>query len=246
MKLKTLLLSLGLLASSCANAPYPFRIDAFFPLLPGCDISGSDGVFTSWGFLDVAAGSPQFFLGVVVTGAENITQSEIVVGSQVLERENRNRPVILQQAINYRLSKRVGATPREYLLNRTASFTEAGEVIMPVQLISPDLGAALVDGLQPSNAMDDFVDIEVDVEFRGEFSATRNKFSTGVLTYPIRAFRSAPTAVCTNGFVKFETDPATNAADFCTYVGARYGQTAVPPPPSACCAVAGPGGGAGC
>jgi hypothetical protein len=245
MKLKSLLMAFGFIASSCANTSFPFRFDRVFPLTSGCGLDADENVFTSWGYLDVAAGSPQFFVGVAISGAEKVLQQEIVVGAATLERTDRNRPLIREQVLTYRLSKRVGGTPRQYVLNRTASFNSDGAVIMPVQLISPDLGIQL-DALTPSNEFEDFVDIEVDIEFRGEFSATGHPFTTGVYTYPIRAFRSAPPTTCMNGFVKFATDPTTATPDPCSYVGQGYGQNLVPAPPSVCCTQAGPAGGAGC
>lgn len=239
MKLKSSLLFL-LLASSCANTALPLRIENFFPLGAGCDVSeGGETVVTTWGMLDVAAGAPQFFVGVRLSGAELIQQAPVVVGQVVVEDEQRNRPVVTQQVINYRLSKRVGGTPREYVQNRTASFTDDGLLFMGIQLISPELSVALEDGLTASNAFDDVVDIQADVEFTGEFSGTRHPFSTGVLTYPIRAYKSAPTTTCANGFTKFDADP-------CQYVGQQTTQLVPPPPPSTCCTVAGPAGGPGC
>lgn len=239
MKLKSSLLVL-LLASSCANTASPLRIENFYPLGPGCDVSeGGETVISAYGMLDVAAGAPQFFIGVRVSGAQLIQQAPVVVGQVVVEDENRNRPIITQQVINYRLSKRVGGTPREYVLNHTASFTDEGLLFDAVQLISPELGVALEDGLTPSNNFDDFVDIQVDLEFTGEYSATRHPFTTGVLTYPIRAYKSAPTTTCANGFTKFDADP-------CQYVGQQYTQLVPPAPPSICCTMAGPAGGPGC
>jgi hypothetical protein len=239
MKLKSALLFL-VLASSCSNTASPFRISTFFPLGAGCDTSGGgETAVTTWGMLDVAAGAPQFFVGVRLEGAQDVQQTPVMVGTVILENADRNRPIVDQQVISYRLSKRVGATPKPYVLNRTASFNEDGIIIMPLQLISPDLGIALTDGLTPSNSFEDVVDIQADVEFKGKYSATGHPFSTGVLTYPIRAYKSAPTATCTNGFVKFEADP-------CQYVGQGYGQVQTPASPSTCCTTTGPAGGPGC
>lgn len=246
MKIKSLVL-VGLLSfTSCANSSEPFFVQEFFPLEAGCGLDQQGTSVTTWGFLDVAAGSPQFFVGVVIGGAEKIRQNELAVGSSTLELEDRNRPIITQQSITYKLSKRVGGTPKPYLTNRTMSFSQEGTIIGPIQLISPELGTALFDGLTPSNGLDDIVDITAEVSFTGEFSATRHPFSTGVLTYPIRAFRSSPAAMCGNGFVKFPTDMGTGEVDGCRYIGQQIGQTVPPAPPATCCTSMGAAGGAGC
>lgn len=246
MKIKSLIL-VGLLSlTSCANSVEPFFVQEFFPLEPLCVLDSQGSVRTTQGYLDVAAGAPQFFVGVVVTGADQIKQNGVSVGSTVLELEDRNKPIITQQVVTYKLSKRVGATPKPYISNRTMSFSEDGTIIDAIQLISPELGTALFDGLTPSNGLEDFVDVTAEVAFTGEFSADKHTFTTGTLSYPIRAFRSNPTAVCSNGFVKFPTDQTSNEVDGCSYVGQKYGQTLLPAPPTTCCLQMGGAGGAGC
>lgn len=244
MKLKSLIF-VGLLAwTSCANQSQPFFIERFYPLGPGCDIATGLEAIAGNGYLDVAAGSAQFFVGVRVTGAENITQSPVTLGSTTLERANRDRPIVTSQVVTYRLSKRVGAVPKPYITNVNLPFSTSGEIVGAIQLISPELATSLFDGLTPSSTIDDFVDIQADVEFKGEFTGTRMPFTTGVLTYPIRAFRSNP-AACTNGYVKFPVDATSGAADFCDYVGQSTTQLISPPAPT-CCTAAGPAGGGGC
>lgn len=246
MKLKSLIIGALLACTSCSNSSSPVRIEKIFPLEPFCDISKSEGVFSSQGYLDVAANGAQFFVGIQVTGAEKIRQDEVMVSGRVLELPDRNRPVILQQVITYRLSKRVGAAPKPYISNRSANFNGDGVVIMPLQLISPDLGEQLFDGLTAFDNLEDFVDVQVDVELKGEFNASKAPFTTGVFTYPIRAFRSNPTTPCPNGYVKFATDTGSGVIDLCSYVGQRHGQSVLPPPPTKCCTATGPAGGAGC
>ncbi len=242
MNFKSLMLCAALLTlASCANDSSPFRVEKFFPLGTNCDLAtAGDDSFTSWGFLDVAADSPQFFLGVTVSGAQQIKQLPVVVGTTTLELENRNRPIITQQVISYRLSKRVGALPKPYISNRTIHFAINGAAIVPIQLISPELGTALFEGLTPTAGLEDFVDITADVEFRGEYSASRTPFTTGSAAYPIRAYRSIPppTALCPNGFRKFAINMTTLEVDACNYVGQKFGQTSRPPPPSVCCVTA--------
>lgn len=243
MKLKSLIV-IGLLAlTSCANQDEGFYIAKFFPLGSGCDVTKSTDVFTASGYLDVAANSPQFFIGVRIAGAENIRQPSVSVGSStLLERENRNRPVIKQQVITYRLSKKIGGTLKPYITNFGASFSASGEALISTQLISPELGTALFDGLlpppgpAPSAVVDDFVDVLVDVEYKGEMSADKHPISTGVLTYPIRAYRSLPVA-CANGapYQKFSADlTVPSGLDACNYTGQSYLQLVAPPPPKCC------------
>ncbi len=245
MKIKALII-VGLLGwTSCANQSEGFYISKFYPLGAGCDnVVNRESVIAGNGYLDVAAGNAQYFVGVRIMGGENIQQQEIKVGNAVLETENRNRPVITQQVVNYRLSKRVGGTPKPYLTNVTIPFSEDGEVFGAFQLISPELALALEElppssGTAPSSTIEEFVDISVDLEFKGEFSVSRSTFTTGTLTFPIRAYRSNP-AVCSAGFQPFTTQQATDAGvvfsmDPCQYVGQSSSQLVQPAPPSVCC-----------
>ena len=241
MKLKSLLLTAALaVTTSCANQTENFFVERFYPLNPGCIDTDPDEFISPNGYLDVAAGNPQFFIGMKITGAQNIQQREVAVGDTILERENRNRPIINQQVINYRLSKRVGSAPKPYITNFNVPFSEDGAVFGPIQLISPELGAALFDnltassGAAPSSVIEDFVDIQVDVEFKGEFSASRAPFTTGTLTYPIRAYRSNPVA-CAPGdtFVPFNLT-STFESDVCRYAGQSSNQLEKPPLPRCC------------
>jgi hypothetical protein len=165
---------------------------------------------------------------------------------EVLELANRNKAVVTQQVITYRLSKRIGSTPKPFITNRTLPFDATGGITVAVQLLSQDFASQLFDGLTASSNFEDFVDVQADVEFKGEYTSTRSPFSTGTLTFPVRAFRSAPTA-CPAGqqFKRFlpkdPTDP-TSLPDACKYVGQSNGGVTTPAPPSVCCVV----GSAGC
>jgi len=261
-KLKSSLMLLGALTTlSCSNAGNEFRITKFYPLGPGCDISifEENGISPN-AFLDVAAGSPVVVVGIEIAGSEGVKQLPVTVGQVTLEREDRNRPILTQQKVTYRLSKRVGGTPKPYLTNVNLPFSEDGKIFGTFQLLSPELGQALFDGLQPSpgtapsNTIEDFVDISMDVEFTGEWSGTRNAFTTGILTYPVRAYRSNP-GICDLdgngvddgfGFIKYQIDASSASnADVCAYVGQSLSQVAAPPVPS-CCTARGPMGGCGC
>jgi hypothetical protein len=249
--------SLALASLSCANAANEFRISKFYPIGPGCNISDfKDDAISPNAYLDVAAGAPSLVVGMVLTGAERVRQQEILIGQTTLESETRNRPLVTSMVVNYRLSKRVGGTPRPYVQVMSLPFSDDGEIFGPFQVLSPELGQALFDGLlpspgtAPSNTIEDFVDIQVDVEFRGEWSATRNTFTTGVLTYPVRAYRSNPVACPSDAqgvlpYVKYDADPTTGEADICSYVGSNSYQIAQPSVP-VCCTARGSAGGAGC
>jgi hypothetical protein len=164
--------------------------------------------------------------------------------------------IINQMVVTYRLSKRVGGTPKPYVVNMSGPFSEAGVLLINVQLISPELGTALFDGLipppgpAPSSVVDDFVDVLADVEFRGTYSNSGHAFTTGSLTYPIRAFRSLP-VTCPAGpgglpfpYERFPLAPTLGAPDPCGYGGQLLSQLAVPAPPT-CCSAASPAG-SGC
>jgi hypothetical protein len=248
MKLQSLILvGLLVLAPSCANQTEPFSINKFYPVGPGCDgaIFEKDSIAGN-GYLDVAANNPQFFIGVLISGAQNVVQQPILVGGSQIENANRNRPLVNQQIVTYRLSKRVGGAPKPYITNISLPFTLEGDVFGPIQLISPELGQALFDGLSPSPGpapsavIDDYVDIQVDVEFKGEFSADKHPFTTGTLTFPIRAYRSLP-VTCPNGYVKFPNNATTGSPDFCNYAGQSATQLIAPATPTCCPAVGTPG-----
>ena len=247
MKTKALIITVALLGwSSCANQSEGFYIASFYPLGPQCDgVAFRDTRLVANGYLDVAAGRPQYFVGVRIVGGNNIQQTAVVVGGTTLERENRNKPIIKQQVINYRLSKRVGGAPKPFITNFTAPFSAAGEVFGGIQLISADLALQLdalapSSGVAPSSQIEDFVDINVDVEFKGEFSASQAPFTTGILTFPIRAYRSNP-GTCASGFAPFTTASSDGdggvvfSTDPCRYVGQSYSQSQPPPLPVACC-----------
>ena len=240
MKLKSLIF-VGLLAfTSCTNQSEGFSIVKFYPMAPGCDgVKNQKDQVSGNGYLDVAAGSAEFFIGVDILGAQNVVQQPVTVGTVSLEQASRNKPIITQQVVTYRLSKRVGGTPKPYVTNISLPFNASGEIMGGIQLISPELATQLFDGLTPpagpapSAAIEDFVDVSCDVEFKGEFSATKTPFSTGVLTFPIRAYRSLP-VTCTNGYQRFPIDQATNTVDFCNYAGMSPTQLVAPSPPTCC------------
>lgn len=247
----TMLLTMAALATSCTNQSLPFAIEKFFPLSAGADTGSCqlpteiDTVALSGGSLDVAAGTPQFFAGVRIftTSTGSGATAVVLKGGEVLEPANRNRPIVTQQVISYRLSKRLGAAPKPFIINRNLSFTTAGIIDAPIQLISPDLGTQLFDGLTASKTLDDVVDIQVDVEFKGVYAATQSPFATGTLTFPIRAFRSQPDPCAGTTQYKrfpFHVDPldGTSAPDLCAYAGQQNGVVTLPTPPNPadCCA----------
>ncbi len=156
------------------------------------------------------------------------------ISDGVLVEQGTRRAFIREQFTTYELSKRVGSDPEEYIQRRTIPLI--GESQFAVQLISPELGQALFDNLSPANDLSDVVDIDVTVEFRGEYADDRQPFSTGSLVFPIRAFKSSPPVDCINGYERYppQFDADGNPIPACLYVGQGYGQFAPPPPPSVC------------
>jgi hypothetical protein len=211
-KIPMLLVVVGL--AGCAPVSTPLTIEKFFPLLPGCDTSkATDETFTPNGFLDVAPGNPQFFVGVLLSGAQGFQQNAVEIDRVVLEPENRNRPLLRQLIVTYRLGRPMGIPLRPYTVEFSTAPNLDGLMVAPIQLISPELGDALFNSsLAASDTIDDSVDLFVDVEFTGIMSGSGNAFSTGKATYPIKVFRSTG-AACT-----------TPRADPCMYPGQSYYQ----------------------
>lgn len=223
--------------AGCVNQVQPIRMTRFVPLLEGCALVEGDTVLLPGGTLDVAAGGPQFTVGVEMRG-EGFTQPGLKLRTgEVLEGTTGSRPIITEFVIDYRLSRRIGPTPKQFVQKVNLPAIGGGQLIIrgPLNLVSADLADILVNGLTPSNAMDDFVDIEVDVTANGEISDSRAPISAGTLTFPLRVFRSAPTA-CTT-YKRFpQVDPNTMGPDYCRYVGQEYGNVTSPALPTACCA----------
>lgn len=236
---RTLLIAFSTCAlAGCVNQVQPIRLTRFVPLEAGCALAEGDGVLLPAGTLDVAAGGPQFTIGVEITG-EGFTQRGLKLSSgEVLEGTTGSRPIITEFVIDYRLSRRIGPTPKQFVQKLTLPATgTSGKLIIrgPLNIISADLADILVNGLTPSNAMDDFVDVDIDVTANGEIADSRVPISTGSLTFPLRVYRSAPTATCT-AFKRFPfTDPGTMGPDFCRYVGREFGNVTSPAPPTDCC-----------
>ncbi len=198
----------AVVVGGCAPNPSNFVIEKLFPLADECDYEDmGESTFSPNGFLDVAPGNPQFFIGVLISGGDTISQPAITYGGRVLEAENRDRPLLRQQVATYRFGKSVPITVAPYVTNFSSSFSAEGMIVGPFQLISPDLGQALFDFLPPSDSLEDSVDLFVDLEFTGILSGSGTPISTGKLSYPIKVFRSNG-ALCTN--------PLVNA---CRYVG---------------------------
>jgi hypothetical protein len=231
------------LCSSCSNQSQAFAIEKFWPLSSGCAIPDSvDTLILSGGTLDVAAGDPTFSVGFRIQTTGTLGPEAVTLRTgEILDQEGRNRPVITQQVVSYRL-RRPGVVAKPYLTNRSLLMVE-GRVDGPIQLISPALGASLFDSLTASNNLEDFVDVTADVEFLGEFAATRTPFTTGTLSLPIRVFRSLPPP-CANASFRYRRYPffaiagdPNSGSDSCRYVGQRYELSGVadPPNPADCC-----------
>lgn len=227
MKNRVMMLLLSALgASACSNASQNFYIQEMMPVT--CT-EPSPEVFISSGSLDVASGGAQFFVWAYISSLDSPRAPAVELGSYTLEAEGRNTPLVTTQTVTYKLSKRLGATPKPYITSRATPFID-GKVTTRVQLISPDLATLLFDSLTPTNDLEDFVDITAEVEFSGEFSATKSPFRTGVFSFPIRAYRSNPTASCTAPTRFLRIDPTT-----CRYVGQTDNSADLALPPTTCC-----------
>ena len=141
MKLKSLIFAGLLTCFSCTNQSQGFYIEKFYPLATGCDgVANLQDSIAGNGYLDVAAGSPQFFIGVHLVGGDAVKQPSVKVGTTTtLEADNRDHPIVSQMVVTYKLSKRVGSAPKPYLVNISLPFSEKGEIFGPIQLISPEL-----------------------------------------------------------------------------------------------------------
>jgi hypothetical protein len=188
MRNSFLLAALCLVAAGCSPYPSSFRIEKFYPIDDVCDAEASrEGATSPNGYLDVAPGSPQFFIGIQIGGAEKITQPATTVGGRVLELPDRDRPILQQQTMTYRFSK-AGLSAKPYVINFTAPFNEEGQIYGVFQLLSPDLALLLEDNAGP---IEEAFDMFVDVEFSGVMSGSAAPISTGKATFPIKVFKSA-------------------------------------------------------
>ncbi|MFT3706788.1 MAG: hypothetical protein QM817_03895 [Archangium sp.] len=252
----TSLMVVMLAVSGCTNATSPLQITRVYPLA-GCALPKTDDGTQLAGSatVDVAAGAPQVLVGVELIGKSYSTPGLTLRTGETLEPKGANFPVFTDLVINYRLSRRLGSTPKTFnvAINATPGGTgESLQLNAPIALISPELGDQLTNGLSGSATLDDFVDIDVDIELRGEINSSRTPITSGVVTFPIRAVKSAPPACPTAGerYMRypFVTDPVTMAPDLCRYVGSSfdgsgapletlnaYYLSGVPAPPTRCC-----------
>ncbi|MFZ5446231.1 MAG: hypothetical protein ACOZQL_39960 [Myxococcota bacterium] len=236
------LICVALMTAGCANTTHPVYIEKLQPFTEECGAENDTDYYSPGGTLDVAAGAPQFLIVAQVKSLEGSGAPELALRTgEVLDQANRNRPQLNQAVINYRLSKRLGATPKEFVQNVNVPLSADGMAVVPVQLISPDLGTLLFDSLTPSNDFDDVVDVTVELEFTGVYSATQTPLTTGVYTYPVRAFRSAPTVTCTAP-QRFVRAPLNMNGVNCSYAGQTTRPDQIAPMPSSCCTP----GSAGC
>lgn len=225
----------------CTNQVQPVRLDRFVTV--GLqDACTADDTQANSGTLDVAAGAPQFSLGLQFGGTGISTPGYRLRTGEVLEPASAAQPVIDEIMIEYTLSRRLGTLKPfvQRVVFPVATGTAASDPLV-VNVISAELGELLVNGLQGSTTGDDFVDIQVKVSGVGEYTNSTAPFSTGTLTFPLRAFKSAPTTCNApdqyKRFVKFD---AAGNPDFCSYVGQAY-NASVPPSPTACCTAGSPG-----
>lgn len=228
------LLVVAMLASSCANQSSPLTFEKFYPLGAECKTEEFVGTYyAANGNLDVATGNPFYLVAGLITGVEGFTQTPVQVGDTIIERGNRDQARIRQAVIKYRTSRPVGASLTEYVIPITGS--PDADLTVRLQLISPQLAEALVSTLTPANDFSDVIDISVDVQFEGEMTGSRSKVTTATVTFPIRAYKSAPALVCPPGerYRRFALDEM-SAAPGCLYAGQTFDQAFVPKSPTCC------------
>ncbi|MGV3626031.1 MAG: hypothetical protein ACO1OB_34800 [Archangium sp.] len=237
------LMALALLSTSCANQTSPIDFEKFYPLGPTCDVGEFvDNFFVANGSLDVAWGNPVYVVAFQLIGSEGFIQPGLTVGDNVLERPNRNEPLVRQIVINYRPSRPLGITPREYVVPYTG--ITRGNLQGVLQLLSPEVSQALSDTLSPTNDFSDVIDLNIDIRFEGEMTGTHTAISSATMTFPLRVYRSAPPPgfSCANGPRRYSVDAVTGAPS-CLYAGQTFGQIRRAPGPfdaaTDCCPAAG-------
>lgn len=223
--------------AGCVNQVQTIEVLGFSEVTPDC-VSDPTAQRVLGGAVDVAAGEPQYVVGVVLGGTGPQGDGVMLRTGEVLEPAFRSKAVVREVTVTYESARRlpasVGAYTQRVTVTPPAGMAAAGSQILlsaPVNLISPQLGTFLFDTLTPDSSASDVIDIVANVEAKGEFSDSQVPFSTGRLAFPLRAFRSAPPACA--GSQRFQRYPATT--DRCAYVGQFYGTFGLPPPPATCC-----------
>ena len=224
------LVALGL--SGCANQDGPYLINVFKPLVD-CTTDTDLTKYIGSGSLDVAAGNPTYGLGFVISPNGAATPPpDIVVGGQIVQPGDFNRAIVTEFDITYRTSRRLTKTPAVFVVPAHVSTQVGGDIGMRAQVLSSEIGSLLFDELTPFTAGDsdiDQIDLNVDIELRGEYSASKSPFSSGTATFPIRVFRSSPTPC--SGHERFRTHVV---GDACTYIGQTSDYGFTPAPPTCC------------
>jgi len=182
------LLVSALLMAGCAAQPGPYQITKFWSV-NSCDAIGipDQSVYTPAGTLDVGPGGPvTFLIGTTITGS--VAQEGITVNGTNLEPPNRNQGVVKQVVVDYKLSRSLGQSPKQFVDPQTIPVQGATAAV--VQLISPELSDLLINGLSASADLSDTVDVIATVEFRGEYSGDGHAFTTGTQDFPIHVYKS--------------------------------------------------------
>ena len=178
-----------LLIAGCAAQPGPYAIEKFWPVgtCTGTISAPAENVYMPAGDLDVGPGAPvSYVVGTTITGTAS--QSDITVNGTNMEAANRNHGIVKQVLISYKLSRSLGTAPKQYVTNQTIPLT--GATVAVVDLISPELGQILIDGLSATPDLSDTVDVTATVEFRGEYSGDGHAFTTGSQDFPIHVYKT--------------------------------------------------------
>jgi hypothetical protein len=182
-------------ATGCAPQPTPLRIDRFAPMDEAtCTVTDDETLIATAGTLDVAPGNtPSFIVGISISGgADFVTPAVTLNGGQVLEPENRNRPILNQVVTSYVAKPASGLKLPTSVTSRSFPLTEDGKLLTAIELISPDVATELADVVQPG----DDIELTVTVEIRGYLSGNRAAVTTGPLAFPLRVIKTDP-STCT-------------------------------------------------
>lgn len=216
----------------CVNQVSPTKFTRVMGLGPAtCVSDGTATVGLTGGTLDVAAGQPVFIVGANFEGVVPSTPGTTIKTGEVLEQSGSAIPIIDQVTVDYTLSRKLGGTLKQYTQNVLATpgtGASTYSLVVPINLISPDLGDILFNGL----AVDESVELSALITGHGHVINSNQPFSTGSLTFPIHVVHSS-TMTCTK-FQRFTDSDADSSPDGCGYVGQVNTPFGVAPKPTCC------------
>jgi hypothetical protein len=174
--------------SGCSPNPGPIYISKFFPLPDDCVLTGVAmvGIFKSGGSLDVAAGAPQYVVGMELSGGVNIIEPSQTGAGQTFETVNRERAIVTEFVITYSATPKIPNLPtKEYHMATNVPFDAVTTVAdMGIALLSPEASSAL-ENIDTGKSYR----LLVSITGNGYMSGSGSHFTTGPTVYPITAFK---------------------------------------------------------